>query len=72
MSNAMQAMIILHKQTNHTESEILQFQECYDLFAQDWIVLWGQARKTNYIHMAISGHVLDNMAHFKCARRFSQ
>ena len=72
MGNAVQAMIILRKRTNYTETEILQFQEYYDLFAQDWIVLWGQAGMTNYIHMAISGHISDNMTHFKCMYRFSQ
>ena len=66
MGNAAQAMIILRKRTNYTETEILQFQEYYDLFAQNWIVLWGQAGMTNYIHIAISEHISDNMTHFKC------
>ena len=68
----MQIIIILCKWTNYTKSEMLQFKEYYNLFAQDWIVLWGQAGMTNYIYMAISGYMSDNIMHFKCIYRFSQ
>ena len=72
MNNVIQAIIILQKRTNYKEQEILDFQEYYDLFAQDWLELWGEAGVTNYIHMGISSHIADNMTHFKYMYRFSQ
>ena len=39
MNNAIEAIIILRKKTNYTKEEILRFQEYYDMYAQDWLVL---------------------------------
>ena len=64
-NNANLAVVILRKRTDYTEFEILKFQELIDMFAQDWLELWGKAGITNYIHMAISGHIANQMSHFK-------
>ena len=51
---------------------MINFQRYVNLFAQDQIRLWGESGVTNYMHMMISGHIVDYVIKYKCLCRFSQ
>lgn len=72
LNNIRIALILLRKRSNYTHDEMNNFQRHVDLFAQDWVTLWGESGITNYIHMLISGHLIDYMIRYKCLYRFSQ
>ena len=71
--NYSQAMCILRKkESNYTEGELTSFQRNMDIFGNLWIELHQQQGMTNYIHIGVSGHLLEFMHEWGNLYRFSQ
>jgi hypothetical protein len=54
-----EAMVLLRRKDQFTNSDIFQFQQKADEFFQLWEKVEGLAGMTNYIHMVGPGHLAD-------------
>lgn len=54
-----QAMIIVRSKEDLSQEQTIKFQQCIDLFFQDWVYLHGREGVMNYIHMLGSGHITE-------------
>jgi hypothetical protein len=52
------ALVILRKDTDYTDAEILTFQEHIDAWFIKWVQVYGKEGCTNYTHMLSSSHVM--------------
>ena len=67
------AMVILSKkEDNYTNDKLRMFQDKMNIFWILWVELHQQRRQTNYINIAIAGHVLEYMIDWGNLYRFSQ
>ena len=66
------ALVILRKNTDYTDAEILTFQEHIDAWFIKWVQVYGKEGCTNYTHMLSSSHVMRYMQEWRCLHRYSQ
>jgi hypothetical protein len=66
------ALVILRKNTDYTDAEILIFQEHIDAWFCDWVHVYGKEGCTNYTHMLSSSHIMRYMQEWRCLHRYSQ
>lgn len=66
------ALVILQKNTDYTDEEILKFQEHIYAWFCDWVLVYGKEGCTNYTHMLSSSHIMRYMQEWRCLHRYSQ
>jgi hypothetical protein len=66
------ALLILRKDTDASDEEIMTFQHHIDSWFSGWVQAYGREGCTNYTHMLSSSHVMRYMQEWKCLNRFSQ
>ena len=64
--------IVRKKEGTYTSEELKSYQRHMSIFGNIWIELHSKRGMTNYIHMGISGHILEYMVEWGNLYKYSQ
>ena len=67
-----QAMTILLKKEDLSNTEIYEYQRLADSFFKEWVILYGEEGITNYAHLIGSAHIGEYLLHWRSLYSHSQ